>query len=129
MPGQRPGRSASTALVRFSMSSSWRRTMLTALACPAMDGLMLKGGYVMRHRIAALAGAGVMMAALGTAVPAAAGTAPGRAVPAATACGSWRWPVKTGSDATRGQVSRSISYTSVGYLDHLTPPASFGSYA
>jgi len=103
--------------------------MLTALACPAMDGLMLKGGYVMRHRIAALAGAGVMMAALGTAVPAAAGTAPGRAVPAATACGSWRWPVKTGSDATRGQVSRSISYTSVGYLDHLTPPASFGSYA
>jgi hypothetical protein len=37
--------------------------------------------------------------------------------------------VKTGSDATRYQVWRSISYTSVGYLDHLTPPASLGSYA
>lgn len=37
--------------------------------------------------------------------------------------------MKTGSDATRYQVWRSISYTSVGYLDHLTPPASLGSYA
>src|SRR5260370_23775874 len=91
----------------------------------------------MRHRIAALAGAGVMIAALGAAPAAASaavvGPAPGGAVStapqAATACGSWRWPVKTGSDATRYQVGRNISYTSVGYLDHLTPPASFGSYA
>jgi len=37
--------------------------------------------------------------------------------------------VKTGSDATRYQVQRTISFTSVGYLDHLTPPASFGTYA
>jgi hypothetical protein len=92
----------------------------------------------MRHRIAALAGAGVMIAALGAVAPAAAsasvaGSALGRAAStapqAATTCGSWRWPVKTGSDATRHQVRRSISYTSVGYLDHLTPPKSFGSYA
>lgn len=92
----------------------------------------------MRHRIAALTGTGVMIAALAAAVPAAAGamaatTAPGLAVPAAaqapTACGYWRWPVKTGSDATRYQVSGTVTYTSVGYLDHLTPPAHFGSYA
>ena len=92
----------------------------------------------MRRLIAALAGAGAMIAALGTAAPAAAsaattGSALGRAAPAApraaTTCGSWRWPVKTGSDVTHYQVWRSISDTSVGYLDHLTPPASFGSSA
>jgi len=92
----------------------------------------------MRHRIAALTGAGVMIAALGAAAPAAAsataaGTAPSLAARAAaqasTTCGSWRWPVKTGSDATRYRVSRTVSYTSVSYLDRLTPPASFGSYA
>ena len=45
------------------------------------------------------------------------------------ACGHWRWPVKTGSDATRRQVHRTISYTTVAYLDRQTPPASFGTYA
>jgi hypothetical protein len=49
-------------------------------------------------------------------------------VQASTTCGSWRWPVKTGSDATRYQVSRTVSYTSVSYLDGRTPPSSFGSY-
>jgi hypothetical protein len=92
----------------------------------------------MRHRIAALAGAGVMIAALGAAAPAAASaqaanSSAARTVPsaaqAATICGTWRWPVKTGSDATRNQVSRSTRYTSVNYLDSLTPPGSFGSYA
>ena len=111
--------------------------MLTAFACPLIYRF-LPEGTSMRHRIAALAGAGVMIAAPGAAAPAAAsaattGSALGRAAPAApqaaATCGSWRWPVKTGSDATRLQVRRSISYTSVGYLDHLTPPASFGSYA
>jgi hypothetical protein len=105
--------------------------------CLSADGPVLPGGTSMRHRIAALAGAGVMIAALGAAPAAAsAGTARsalGRAAStgpqAATTCGSWRWPVKTGSDATRRRVRRSISYTSVGYLDHLTPPAKFGSYA
>ncbi len=74
--------------------------------------------------IAALAAASPVAASAATAGP-----VPGRAAQAATACGSWRWPVKTGSDATRNQVQRTISYTSVGYLDRLTPPASFGSYA
>ena len=92
----------------------------------------------MRHRIAALTGAGVMIAALGAAAPAAASakaTSPslGRTAPAAaqvsTTCGSWRWPVKTGSDATRYQVSRTPWYTGVNYLDSLTPPGSFGSDA
>jgi hypothetical protein len=91
----------------------------------------------MRHRIAALTGAGVMIAALGAAPTAASAVAAGPAVgrsaltaaTTSTTCGSWRWPVKTGSDATRYQVSRTVSNTSVGYLDHLTPPASFGSYA
>jgi hypothetical protein len=79
-----------------------------------------------------------MIAALGAAAPAAASAqaaspSTGRTVSAAakvsTACGSWRWPVKTGSDATRYQVSRRTSYTGVNYLDSLTPPGSFGSYA
>ena len=92
----------------------------------------------MRHRIAALTGAGVMIAALGAVAPAVAGAQAaspslGRTVPAAaqvsTTCGSWRWPVKTGSDATRYQVSRTTRYTGVNYLDSLTPPGSFGSYA
>jgi hypothetical protein len=91
-----------------------------------------------RHRIAALTGAGVIAAALGTAPPSAASAQAataslGRAVPAvaqaSTTCGSWRWPVKTGSDATRYQVSRTTRYTGVNYLDSLTPPGSFGSYA
>ncbi len=37
--------------------------------------------------------------------------------------------MKTGSDATRYQVSRTTWYTGVNYLDSLTPPSSFGSYA
>jgi hypothetical protein len=37
--------------------------------------------------------------------------------------------VKTGSDATRYQVSRATWHTGVNYLDSLTPPSSFGSYA
>jgi hypothetical protein len=45
------------------------------------------------------------------------------------ACGHWRWPVKTGSDATRRQVHQTISNTTVAYLDRQTPPASFGTNA
>lgn len=47
----------------------------------------------------------------------------------AAACGSWRWPVKTGSDATRFQVSHVTSFASIAYLDSLARPASFGTYA
>src|SRR6266704_3389827 len=92
----------------------------------------------MRDRIAALTGAGVMIAALGAAVPAAAsaeatslpaGRTALAAAQASTTCGFWRWPVKTGSDATRYQVSRTTWYTGVNYLDSLMPPSSFGTYA
>jgi hypothetical protein len=44
-------------------------------------------------------------------------------------CGLWRWPVKTGSDATRFQVSTTVHSTTVGYLDGRTPPATFTSFA
>ena len=71
---------------------------------------------------AALAAAGILPAALasGPAAAAAANT---------IACGHWRWPVKTGSDATRLQVHRTISYTTVAYLDRQARPASFTDYA
>ena len=70
----------------------------------------------------ALAAAGILPAALasGPAAAAAANT---------IACGHWRWPVKTGSDATRRQVSKAVTYATIGHLDGLKPPSSFGSYA
>ena len=69
----------------------------------------------MRYRIAALTGAGVMIAALGAATPAAAGAQASlpAGAQASMTCGTWRWPVKTGSDATRYQVSRTTQYTGV----------------
>jgi hypothetical protein len=71
---------------------------------------------------AALAAAGILPAALasGPAAAAAANT---------IACGHWRWPVKTGSDATRRQVSQRVTGTTVAYLDRLTAPSSFPAYA
>jgi len=72
---------------------------------------------------AALAAAGLTAAGL------AVGISQAQPAQASTTCGVWRWPVKTGSDATRYRVSQTTTYTSVGYLDHLTPPSSFGSYA
>jgi hypothetical protein len=81
----------------------------------------------MKHRIrnktatalaAAFAAAGLVL-----------GVAPAQPAHAATTCGVWRWPVKTGSDATRFQVSRTITSTTIGYLDRRVPPASFGSFA
>ena len=71
---------------------------------------------------AALATVGILPAAL-----------PSGQAEAATAstitCGQWRWPVKTGSDATANRVSRAVTYTTIGHLDGLRPPSSFGSYA
>ena len=70
----------------------------------------------------ALAAAGILPVALasGTAAAATAST---------IACGHWRWPVKTGSDATRYRVSKAVTYETIGHLDGLKPPSSFGSYA
>lgn len=47
----------------------------------------------------------------------------------ASSCGTWRWPVKTGADATRYQVSKTTYFTGINYLDSLAPPSSFGTYA
>ncbi len=76
---------------------------------------------LIRKITAAAGSAGLVAAGLATALTA------GPAM--ASSCGTWRWPVKTGSDATRNQVSRTISYSTIGYLDGRVPPASFGSYA
>jgi hypothetical protein len=74
------------------------------------------------RKITAAAGAAGLLAAATLAL--------GAAAPAmASSCGTWRWPVKTGSDATRNQVSRKVSYTKVRYLDGRARPSSFGSYA
>ena len=74
-----------------------------------------------RRITAAVGAAGLGAAALSVALTA----GPAQAA----TCGIWRWPVKTGADATRSQVFRTISYTTIGYLDGRVPPASFGSYA
>jgi hypothetical protein len=69
--------------------------------------------------------------ALGVAgiLPGALASGPAAAATASTiTCGHWRWPVKTGSDATRYRVSTVVTNTTIGYLDGLKPPSSFGSY-
>jgi hypothetical protein len=80
--------------------------------------------------------ASAVAAALGAvplALTAAGTTAQASTSAAATAstitCGHWRWPVKTGSDATRHRVQRAVDYTTIRHLDSLKPPSSFGSYA
>lgn len=78
-----------------------------------------------RSLIAAFTVAGAL--ALGAAAVPVLPTQPAQA--ATLTCGILRWPVKTGSDATRFQVSTTVHYTSVGYLDGRTPPATFGSFA
>jgi len=73
--------------------------------------------------------AAALAAAAFAAAGLAAGAAPQPAQAATITCGVWRWPVKTGSDATRSLVSTTVHYTTIGYLDGRTPPPSFGSYA
>lgn len=46
---------------------------------------------------------------------------------ASVTCGTWRWPVKTGSDADRFKVDRTYRETSISFLDHRKPP-SFTSF-
>lgn len=74
---------------------------------------------------------GAVLAVAGLTLPATPALA-GVVVPAttaATSCGVWRWPVKTGSDATRYQVDQTAVTTSVADLRSLNPPSSFTSYA
>jgi hypothetical protein len=79
-------------------------------------------------RALAIVVAGAAVAAVATATPALASTAVPHGA-ARASCGSWRWPVKTGADATRHQVERTAWNTSVRYLRSLHPPSHFGSYA
>jgi hypothetical protein len=86
----------------------------------------------MKNRIrtrtaAALAAAAVASGLTLTGAGAASAAAPHAAV--TIHCGTWRWPVKTGSDATRYRVSKAVTYATIGHLDGLKPPSSFGSYA
>jgi hypothetical protein len=74
-----------------------------------------------RTAFAGIAAAGTLATGLAVAAP---------APPAAAyTCGYQRWPVKTGADADRYQVSPTVRYKSVGYLGSLSRPSSFGSYA
>jgi hypothetical protein len=46
----------------------------------------------------------------------------------ASSCGVWRWTVKTGSDADRFKVSKTVDLTSIKHLVGLTAPSSFADY-
>jgi hypothetical protein len=82
------------------------------------------------RRASAVAAALGAVALTLTAAGAAAQASTSAAATASTiTCGHWRWPVKTGSDATRHRVSRAVTYTTIRHLDSLKPPSSFGSYA
>src|SRR4029077_14204697 len=70
-----------------------------------------EGTITMRKLITALAAIPVL--SLGLALP------PSAAVPmshAATSCGVWRWPVKTGSDADRFKVGKTTIATTIQHL-------------
>lgn len=47
---------------------------------------------------------------------------------AATTCGSWRWPVKTGADKDRYKVDRTTTDTTIAHLRSLKAPSSFPYY-
>jgi hypothetical protein len=68
------------------------------------------------------------LAAVLTAAGLALGIAPAQPAHAAITCGTWRWPVKTGSDADRYRVSQTVKYTTVRHLRSLTAPSSFPTY-
>jgi hypothetical protein len=77
----------------------------------------------MRKLITSLAAIPVL--SLGLALPASA------AVPmsqAATSCGVWRWPVKTGSDADRFKVGKTTIVTTIQHLRSLKAPSSFAGF-
>jgi hypothetical protein len=93
----------------------------------------------MRKLIATLAGIlAIPGLSLWLALPAGAapaGAAPARAAlaaasgtGAATSCGIWRWPVKTGSDADRRKVDKTVVDTTIRHLRRRTAPSSFAGF-
>jgi hypothetical protein len=53
---------------------------------------------------------------------------PAQAARVAVTCGTWRWPVKTGSDADRHKVSRRVRDTTIRHLRSLKAPGSFAGH-
>jgi len=83
----------------------------------------------MRKLIAMLAG---ILAVPGLsswlALPASAAPASAPGIRAATSCGIWRWPVKTGSDTDRRRVSKTVVDTTIRRLRARTAPSSFAGH-
>ncbi len=83
----------------------------------------------MRKLIAALAGIlAIPGLSLWLALPASAAAAAVPGTQAATSCGVWRWPVKTGSDADRRKVDRTAVDTTIRRLRARTAPSSFAGF-
>jgi hypothetical protein len=83
----------------------------------------------MRKLIAALAGiVAIPGLSLGLAVPASAAPAAVPGIRAAPSCGVWRWPVKTGSDADRRTVNKTVVDTTIRRLRARTAPSSFAGH-
>jgi hypothetical protein len=82
-----------------------------------------------RRASAVAAALGAVALTLTAAVAAAQANTSAAATASTTTCGHWRWPVKTGSDATRHRVSKAVDYTTIMHLDGLKAPSSFGPYA
>ena len=84
---------------------------------------------MMRKIIAALTGIlAVPGLSLWLALPASAAPAAVPGIHAATSCGIWRWPVKTGSDADRRKVNQTVADTTISYLRARTAPSSFAGF-
>jgi hypothetical protein len=83
----------------------------------------------MRKLIAALAGTvAIPGLSLWLALPASAAPAAVSGIRAAPACGVWRWPVKTGSDADRRKVHKTVLDTTIRYLRARKAPSSFAGH-
>jgi hypothetical protein len=78
---------------------------------------------VNRVKVKATAAVTAVLTAVGLAI----GMAPAQRS-LASSCGVWRWPVKTGSDADRHKVSKTVDHTSIKHLVGLTAPSSFPDY-
>jgi hypothetical protein len=88
-----------------------------------------EGMIMMRKIIAALTGIlAVPGLSLWLALPASAAPAAVPGIHAATSCGIWRWPVKTGSDADRRKVNQTVVDTTISYLRARTAPSSFAGF-
>jgi hypothetical protein len=84
---------------------------------------------MMRKLITALAGiVAIPGLSLWLALPASAAPAAVPGIQAATSCGVWRWPVKTGSDADRRKVNRTVVDTTIRRLRARTAPSSFAGH-